>query len=175
MEKKLATKKISPLDLVKIISERAKKQNPEEKAKFPKEAVLYSYRPETSYTCSECAFAKNNSTKCALYGPGETIKGIGSCGLWLHMDPDNPISKEIPYLGLITKMESGYTENKNGFTCGRCEYFQVGKNSCKKVRSDAEGDNPGEISVRGCCNRWEKDKERGDMTDEQLNKLLSKE
>src|ERR1700685_3466385 len=114
MAKKLEQKKISPVDLVKLISDRNKKQNPEEKAKFPKEAVLYQYRPETQYTCAVCVFAKENGTKCAVYGPGETIKPTGSCGFWLHMDPDNLIAKEIPYLGLATKMESGYVENKTG-------------------------------------------------------------
>lgn len=156
-------------DIIKAI-----KKKKEEKEKFPKEAVLYSYRPETNYTCGECVFAKDKATKCALYGPGENIKPEGSCGLWLHADPDSPLAEKVPYLGLITKVESGYTENKNGFTCGRCEYFLPKQQGCKKVRKDSDGDTPGIISADACCNRWEADDERGPMTDKQLEAFLAK-
>jgi len=144
----------------------------EEKEKWPKEAALYVYRPETQYKCEECVFAKVKSTKCALYGPLEDIKPEGSCGLWIHMDPESELSDKIPYLSLVTKLETGYTESKNGFSCKRCEYFLSGKQDCKKVRKDSPGDTFGIISGDACCNRWEKDKVRGDMTDKQLQKFL---
>lgn len=158
-------------DLVKQIQQKQEEKKKEE-AKFPKESVLYMYRPETQYRCDECVFAKEDSTKCAVFGAGESIKPYGSCGYFLHMNPDSKKAKEIPYLGLATKIESGYDENKTGFSCKRCEYFLVGKNDCKKVRKDSEGDTPGTIDPNACCNRFEADKKRGSMTDIQLTKLL---
>lgn len=158
-------------DLVKQIQAK-KEAAQEEKVKFPKSAAGYMYRPEVKYHCDECVFAKEDATKCALFGPTENIKPIGGCNLYLHKSPESEVAKAIPYLGLITKIEAGYEENKNGFTCGRCEYFIAGKQDCKRVRKDSDGDTLGIIDAHGCCSRWDKDKTRGDMTDIQLNKFL---
>jgi len=158
------------IDLVSQIQKKG--MAPEDKEKWPKEAALYVYRPETNYRCDECIFSKVKSTKCAIYGPLENIKLEGSCGMWMHMDPGSELADKIPYLGLATKLETGYTENKTGFSCKRCEYFLPNKQDCKKVRKDSPGDNLGIIDANACCNRWEKDKVRGDMTDKQLEKAL---
>lgn len=158
------------IDLIKQIEKR--KMTPEDKEKWPKQAALYVYRPETQYKCEECVFAKLKSTKCALYGPTENIKPEGSCSMWMHMDPGSKVAEEIPYLSLVTKLETGYVENKTGFSCKRCEYFSANKQDCSKVRKDSPGDTIGSIDPNACCNRWEKDKIRGEMTDKQLQKLL---
>lgn len=158
------------VDLIKQIEK--KKMTPEEKEKWPKQAAGYIYRPETQYRCDECVFAKAKSTKCGIYGPLEDIKPEGSCNLWLHMDPGAELADKVPYLSLATKLETGYAENKNGFSCKRCEYFIPGKQDCKKVRKDSAGDTLGIIDPNACCNRFEVDKERGSMTDKQLEKLL---
>lgn len=157
-------------DLIKQIQKR--QMSPEEKEKWPKQAAMYLYRPETKYHCDECIFAKEKSTKCAVFGPAESIKPEGGCNFYMHKNPESEVAKSIPYLGLATKIEAGYEENKVGFTCGRCEYFLSKKQDCKKVRKDSPGDTLGIIDAHGCCNRWDKDKTRGDMTDEQLNKFL---
>lgn len=161
---------IKIIDLVKQIEK--KNRTPEDKVKDPKESVSYLYRPETQYRCDECVFAKIKSTKCALYGPLEDIKPQGSCNYWLHMDPGSELADKVPYLSLVTKVESGYTENKTGFSCKRCEYFLPGQQDCKKVRKDSPGDTLGIISPDACCNRFEVDKDRGSMTDKQLQKVL---
>lgn len=158
------------IDLIKQIERKT--MTPEEKEKWPKDTALYVYRPETNYTCGECIFAKSKCTKCALFGPLEDIKSEAGCNLWIHADPDSELADKIPYLGLVTKLESGYMESKNGFTCGRCEYFSPEKLDCKKVRKDSPGDTLGIISPNACCNRFEADKVRGQMTDKQLEKLL---
>lgn len=158
------------IDLVKQIQK--KQMTPEEKEKWPKEAALYVYRPETQYRCDECVFSKVKATKCAIYGPLEDIKPEGSCGVWMHMDPGSELADKVPYLGLLTKLETGYTENKTGFSCKRCEYFNPSKLDCKKVRKESPGDTLGIIDPNACCNRFEVDKVRGSMTDKQLQKLL---
>lgn len=162
--------KVKIIDLVKQIQK--KQMTPEEKEKWTKEAALYVYRPETNYRCDECVFSKMKSTKCALYGPLEDIKAEGSCGLWIHMDPGSELADKVPYLSLVTKLETGYVESKTGFSCKRCEYFLPGKQDCKKVRKDSPGDTLGIIDPNACCNKWEKDKDRVDMTDKQLEKAL---
>lgn len=164
----METKKV--IDLLKQIQKR--QMSPEEKDKWPKEAALYVYRPETNYRCDECVFSKVKSTKCALYGPLEDIKPEGSCGMWMHMDPGSELADKIPYLGLVTKLETGYTENKTGFSCKRCEYFSPSKQDCAKVRKDSPGDTLGIIDANACCDRWSPDSERAKMTDKQLQKLL---
>lgn len=145
--------------------------------KIPKEAVLYVFRPETQYTCDKCVFSKNknfpNSTKCKVFGESENIKPYGSCGFWIHMDPKGENSPEIPEIGVITKEQAGYDENKNGFSCKRCEYFDVETIDCRKVDKDSTGDTPGLIHPNACCNRWEADKIRSKMSMDELNKLLS--
>lgn len=147
----------------------------EEKNKIPKEAVLYIFRPETQYTCSVCVFAKNKSTKCAWFGPKEEIKPYGSCGFWGHMDPKNEQTPEIPWLGIVTKEQAGYDENKNGFSCKRCEYWGIKDLSCEKVNRFSAGDTPGIIHPNACCNRWEADDKRAQMTTEQINNFLGKQ
>src|SRR5207302_804154 len=104
-----------------------------------KEAVLYIFRPETQYTCDKCVFAKNKSTKCAILGPNEDIKPFGACGFWIHSTQE----QNIPWIGTVTKLEVGYEENQQGFSCKRCEYFLTDQKACEKVDKDSEGDTPG--------------------------------
>lgn len=144
----------------------------DEKAKSPKEAVLYVLRPETQYTCDKCVFYKDgNPPKCAIFGPTIDIKAYGSCGFWIHGDPTKMV---VPLMGLVTKEEAGYAENPQGFSCKRCEYFDSGASRCEKVRADSPGDTPGIIHPNACCNRWEADDSRAKMTTEQLTRSLMK-
>jgi hypothetical protein len=146
--------------------------------KIPKEAVLYIFRPETKYTCDKCVFSKNkdfpNSTKCKVLGPNENIKPYGSCGFWIHMDPVGENTPEIPYIGVITKEQAGYFENEEGFSCKRCEYFDIKNLDCERVNKDSEGDTPGLIHPNACCNRWEPDDVRAKLSSDKLTELLSK-
>ncbi len=146
-------------------------------SKIPKEAVLYIFRPETQYTCNKCVnyHATNMeapAAKCALLAAKETIKPFGSCGFWIHMDPFAENSPFIPSLAVLLKTQAGYAENKNGFSCKRCEYFDPEKLDCRKVDKDSEGDTPGMIHPNACCNRWEADDIRSKKTTEELNAIF---
>lgn len=155
------------VDLIKEIQK--KKSVPEDENKWPKQAAGYLYRPETPYQCQECIYYEDK--KCKLFGVTESVSPKGGCNLFIHGEPG---TFKIPSIGLITKIEAGYTENPVGFTCSRCEYFLSKTQDCKKVRKDSPGDTLGIIDGKACCNRWDKDKKRGDMTDKQLEEFLSK-
>lgn len=152
------------IDLVKQIQK--KQMSPEDKEKWPKQAAMYLYRPETTYQCKQCIFYSNK--KCKLFDQTEDVSPNGGCNFYIHGEPEN---SNIPITNLVTKIEAGYVENLQGFTCVRCEYFNM-DNSCKKVRSDIDGDTPGIISPAGCCNRWSKDKIRGEMKKSELDKII---
>jgi hypothetical protein len=142
--------------------------------KLEKQQAGYLYRPETHYVCGECVFQKElpkGKAGCALFGPSETISlSKGSCDYFSHGHRPKP---EVPWLGVWTKIELGYFENEGGFSCKRCEEFLVGKNDCKKVDKDSEGDTPGIISANGCCSNWERDPIRGGASDERLVQILA--
>jgi hypothetical protein len=141
---------------------------------IPKDSALYVYRPETNQLCRECAFVKEISkgkSGCAFFGSGTAISPeSGSCGYWSHAEPKQ---FEIPWMGIFTKQELGYAENRGGFGCWRCEYFAVGKNDCSKVDKNSLGDTPGEVNPRGCCSLWDGDDKRSKMTAPQLVQLLA--
>lgn len=123
--------------------------------KIPKEAVLYIHKKGTNYKCRDCVFAKDHANKCAIYGGAVPIKPYGACGLWVQRSGN----VEVSFIGKATKEETGYVENLDGFTCGRCDEFLPEKEDCKKVDKDSPGDDPGKITSGACCNRWEKIKE----------------
>lgn len=133
---------------VEALEERESKA---EDKKIPKAVAGYIYRPETDYTCDVCLYYKEK--KCALYGPTVDIKPYGGCNLWIHAEPGK---FGIPWIGLVTRLETGYMENKSGFSCKRCEEFIPGKNACEKINRFSPGDTPGTVEPNACCNRWER-------------------
>lgn len=138
--------------------------------KSPKEAVLYVLRPETQYTCDKCVFYKDGTPpRCALLGPTEGIKAYGSCGFWVHGEAGK---FNVPWIGLVTKLEAGYEENPQGFSCKRCEYFDSQARACEKVDKNSPGDTPGEIHPNACCNMWDADDIRAGKTTTQLMSIL---
>lgn len=142
-------------------------------AKIPKEAVLYVFRPETQYTCDKCIFYKQSyqhPSQCSIFGPAADIKPHGSCGFWIHRDPQDG-GREMPWIGLVTKEQSGYVENATGFSCKRCEYYSTGMD-CEKVDKNSEGDTPGIIHPNACCNRWEPDSIRSKMSPKMLEEIV---
>lgn len=118
-----------------------------EAAKIPKAVALYIHK-SGRYTCNECVFYKEK--KCALYGPSVAIQPYGGCNLWVKGTED------VPWIGGVTKEETGYMENKEGFSCKRCEEFIAEKKACEKINKNSPGDDPGIIHPDACCNRWEK-------------------
>lgn len=167
----------TPMQNVTSFSEFITEKKEHEK-KIPKETVLYVFRPETQYTCNKCVQykAKNPDAKvatCALLAAKESIRPFGSCGFWIHMDPFGENTPEVPHLGVLTKLQVGYDENEQGFSCKRCEYFDPERLDCRKVDKDSEGDTPGIIHPNACCNRWEVDKVRGKMKTEDLLEMFS--
>lgn len=133
------------LDQLKVLPK--KKDEDEDAEKWPKQASLYLFKQDLHYSCIECQFWKNGC-KCALYGPSVSIKSYGGCGLWVEKVKVG----EIPFIGAVTKLESGYMESEVGFSCGKCEYFSG--NDCERVDKDSPGDTPNKILSGACCNRW---------------------
>lgn len=145
---------------------------PTSSSKTPKQSVLYVLRPETEYTCEKCLFKRDEAKKCALFAATDNIKPSGSCGFWIHFNPEKAGSDFAP-IGAVTKEEAGYMDSKNGFSCKRCEYFDPNSMDCSKVDKNSDGDTPGEIHPNACCNRFEPDDKRGNMTTDQLIKLFA--
>ena len=108
--------------------------------------ALYVLQPPTKYTCDDCVFLKSRSDGafiCTFFVTrNNRVERFGSCNYWVKGIPG---MVEGPYAK--TKEESGYEENKEGFTCGLCEYFAHGRDRCLKVEE--------EIKETGCCNFWE--------------------
>lgn len=130
----------------------------------------YICNDATDYLCGDCQFRKDGS-HCAYFGPKVPISlTAGSCNRFKQGDPDG-----VPWLKpYFTKIELGYVENKNGFGCKRCEHFAVGRNDCNEVDKNSPGDTPGKIDLRACCDFQEPDKVRGQMTNEELVKILAR-
>jgi len=142
--------------------------------KIKKEVVLYAFNPETQYTCGQCFNRQPNTNICSLFGPNDLISPkTGSCGFYVHEDGEKS-GIYSPDLGVITKLQAGYAENKQGFSCKRCEYFQTGKNDCSKIDKDSNGLTPGIIHPNACCNHWEPDDKRAKMTTEDVLALNAK-
>lgn len=142
-------------------------------SKIPKASAGYQFRPETNYTCGLCVFLKDTKTGhgCSFFGPSAAVSDKhGSCIYFSHSDSSK---LDIPWLSLFTKQELGYEENLYGFTCARCEYFQM-PGDCRKVDRRSPGDTPGEISPHGCCSLWERSGKRGGMSDAELVQILAK-
>lgn len=132
-----------------------------ETAKIPKEVVLYIHKKDTAYRCRQCVFAKSGANKCALYGSAVSITPGGTCGLWVQKKSQ----PELSYIGGVNKSETGYTEEIDGYSCKRCEYFLPEMN-CAKVDKSSSGDDPGQILPDGCCNHWSKKDSSNGNTDQ---------
>lgn len=142
--------------------------------KIKKEAVLYAFNPETQYTCGQCFNRKPGTNVCSLFGPEDPISpDSGSCGFYAHEDGTKS-GIFAPIVGVISKLQAGYAENKNGFSCKRCEYFMVGKNDCHAVDKSSPGLTPGIIHPNACCNNWDADAKRAKMPTPELLEYLSK-
>lgn len=142
-----------------------------EEGKIKKEAVLYAFNPETQYTCGQCFNRQPKSNICSLFN-SKINPDTGSCGFYVHED-GKKTGIYAPVVGVITKLQAGYTENKEGFSCKRCEYFKVGENDCRAVDKGSPGLTPGIIHPNACCNNWDADDERAKMKTEELLKLIS--
>ncbi len=155
------------------------KADPPPGTRIAKDAVGYTYRPETQVTCDVCVFSKdsrypNETKRCKFLGPNVDIKSYGSCILFTHMDPTKEGTPEVPMLNVYTPEEVGYAENKMGFTCKRCIHFDADSNDCYVVDKDSPGDTPGMIHANACCNNWWADPVRAQMTTEQVLDFLNK-
>lgn len=141
--------------------------------KIQKEVVLYAFNPETQYTCGQCVNRIPNTNTCALFGSHDPINpDKGSCGFYVHEDGEKS-GIYNPILGNIGKLQAGYFENENGFSCKRCEYFISG-NNCKLIDKNSEGLTPNEIHPNACCNAWQPDKIRSKMKTSDLLEYLNK-
>jgi hypothetical protein len=126
--------------------------------KIAKSTVLYVFQPDTVYFCSQCAFISPEGHCTDYVLEDDEVKPYGGCNDW------QPLSKgRIKGNHGRTREETGYAENKVGFTCGRCEEFLPDIHECEKVK--------GAINPRACCNRWEKDPVTGDLDEAKLRSM----
>lgn len=121
---------------------------------IPKSAVLYLHRVGTEYQCKDCVLFQPQEERCWVHSNVAVIKPYGTCGLFVRGKPNRLFERE-EQLGAVSKLESGYTENKEGFSCKRCEYFYPTTNDCQKVDRDSPGDDSKRIHPDGCCNAFE--------------------
>lgn len=117
--------------------------------------------------CKNCQFLKGTTfaPRCAWMGPEVPVSLTeGGCNEFKAGDPEG-----VPYLApYLTKIQVGYLENKNGFGCRRCENFKPSERGCRTVDKNSPGFTPGVIAAKACCDFWEKDALRGEMTEKQL-------
>lgn len=141
--------------------------------KATKAQATYTFHPGENYTCGSCVMLKDapNGHGCAWFGVQRMVSPtMGSCNYYAHGDPKK---LDIPWIGIFTPVQLGYDENRNGFTCGRCEEFHA-PGDCEKVDKASPGDTPGEISPKGCCSLWKRDPVRGGLADDRLVQILAK-
>lgn len=132
--------------------------------KLNKATVLYVFNPPTHYFCSECAFISKGL--CTNYVSSDAaVKPYGSCNDWRTAEHGNIKGTEDR-----TKAETGYAENKAGFSCKRCGEYVADTKRCKEV-DEKEGLTPEIIHPNACCNNWQKSSLRGDWTDEEFKNL----
>ena len=123
--------------------------------KLPKWAVLYVDKGKKRYTCDECPMFIEDTERCTIHGKEDVIKEHGTCGYWVEGPPVSS-DKHEP-MGSVTKEESGYEENEEGFSCKRCNYFAMGQKKCKPVE--------GTIKPNACCAAWKKSSKYGNYAD----------
>jgi RNA polymerase subunit RPABC4/transcription elongation factor Spt4 len=127
-------------------------------AHIGKQAVLYILVPKTQYECRDCNMYLPKRKQCTIHGPKDLIQPYGSCGFFLKGKP-----KPMTPMGVVTKKQSGYVENKAGFSCKRCKAFLPDKEDCQVVDKNSTGDTPGKIDKDACCNAWTVDALRGQI------------
>ena len=118
--------------------------------KTTKSGALYLYREGSKYQCRECSLWLPSRNQCEIHGANDVIRGHGTCGLFIKGEPAGASPT-----GQVSKAESGYEENKEGFSCDLCEYW-IPLADCKLVDRNSPGDTPGEVIGSACCNLWEK-------------------
>ena len=123
--------------------------------------------PGSEFHCEGCSFISEKG-KCTNYvKKDENVDSDGGCIEWKDLK-----NGRIEGNHDRTRVQTGYERNKAGFGCRRCEYLIVGAEDCKKVDKDSPGDAPGKITITTCCNIWDKDHKRGNMTTPELVKLI---
>jgi len=130
--------------------------------KITKTAGCYLEIAGSSYTCQQCAFFRPKAD-CLLFPPNEKVNGpSGGCNYWV---PQPTKAVVVPEIRTLNKSTLGYSENLHGFTCGRCLHFSPRRRMCERVS--------GSIAAGGCCNLWQRDQQRGSLTDAELKAHLA--
>ena len=125
--------------------------------KQEKSSAGYIHDRGTQYHCADCYKFEPLILGCAEVRG--TIRKIGGCNVFIKGRPGTGGGVALK----LTQLEAGYVENKAGFSCKRCEYFNVAQWDCRKVDKDSRGPDQGLIHPDACCNNWEKDSLRGNV------------
>lgn len=122
----------------------------------------YIHKPNTQYQCMDCPSWIKDENACVLHGRNDVLQSIDTCNYFVK---GQPTGFGTP-LGYLTKKESGWLSNSQGFSCKRCEYWDEEEWDCQIVDKDSVGDDTGMIHPDGCCNAWDPDPERSGMATE---------
>jgi hypothetical protein len=123
--------------------------------KISKATAGYVHFEKTDYQCGECyKFNPDRAWQACAEVQG-LIKPFGGCNQFIQGDVSQVKGITLPRK--LSKEEAGYAENKAGFSCKRCEYFDRDKWDCNKpVDKDSPGPDKGMIHPDACCDFWEK-------------------
>lgn len=133
--------------------------------KIDKASVLYLHKPSTDYECRDCTMFIPATKHCSIHGPQDVIQPYGSCGLFVKGKPGTGMTQPMHPMSQVTKVQSGYVESQEGFSCKRCEYWIKADSDCQKVDRFSQGDDYGVIHEDGCCNSFESADEDKDEDD----------
>lgn len=127
--------------------------------KISKTNAGYVFFEGTEYVCAECYKWMNRHFPLTCAEVEGKIAGFGGCNTFVPGKVEFEVGP--PVAEKLTKISAGYAENKPGFSCKRCEYFDPENWDCSKVDKESDGPAKGVIHPNGCCNFWEKDEVRG--------------
>jgi hypothetical protein len=119
-------------------------------SKQDKQAAGYIHDTGTDYQCDDCYKFEPAGRACVEVRG--VILPIGGCNTFVKGRPGTGghVAQKL------TQLEAGYMENRAGFSCKRCEYFDRKNWDCRKVNKDSKGPDDGLIHPMACCNNWEK-------------------
>lgn len=128
-------------------------KNTGKQLKVRKDGAGYVFKKQakTRYQCSQCMLFIKNLGACELFSILDKVRQYGTCSYWVY---GTPAIAAGGARGALTPLAAGYVERREGFSCGRCRYFNKEAQDCKIVDKDSPGDTPGKIVSGACCSNW---------------------
>lgn len=137
-------------------------------SKDSKSTVGYIHKSGTEYGCGDCILYLDKPKQCMLMGTENILVNDG-CNDWAKGTPS--LLGKSP-LFIFSKNEVGWARSDYGFSCKRCEHFNVDNWDCEEVDKDSPGPDPHLIHPDACCNEWSPDPVRGNMPTDVVRQLV---